>query len=215
MRQRESGAEGSPYGRGFRSRNRITGKEKVFGRSFDTVTLCEPEPGTPPPPYPQTTTRLPQPTTPGCAARVPEGGRPGAPHPPPPAGTHCLFPAPPLGSPCSSFQKAWPVPQPSPLGSGQTSHPFRTPRAGTVSGRKPCRSTRSPCGALLCGRRWANWGPSGVKDPLPQALLPLRLAWDHIGWIQLSKSLSNTYNKIQCQTLKTWDRTKTTMNKIC
>ncbi|EFB14034.1 hypothetical protein PANDA_002251 [Ailuropoda melanoleuca] len=61
MRQRESGAEGSPYGRGFRSRNRITGKEKVFGRSFDTVTLCEPEPGTPPPPYPQTTTRLPQP----------------------------------------------------------------------------------------------------------------------------------------------------------
>lgn len=47
MRQRESGAEGSPCGRGFRSHNRISGKEKVSEMLFDTVTLHEPRPDTP------------------------------------------------------------------------------------------------------------------------------------------------------------------------
>lgn len=216
MRQRESGAEGSPYGRGFRSRNRITGKEKVFGRSFDTVTLCEPEPGTPPPPYPQTTTRLPQPTTPGCAARVPEGGRPGAPHPSP--RRHAL------SVPCASTgQSLFQLPK------GLASAPAITARERpdlTPLPHTPCRhgvrkETLQVDQVTLWGLAvWQEMGKLGSfrgerSPPSGSPPTPLRLAWDHIGWIQLSKSLSNTYNKIQCQTLKTWDRTKTTMNKIC
>lgn len=129
MRQRESGAEGSPYGRGFRSRNRITGKEKVFGRSFDTVTLCEPEPGTPPPPYPQTTTRPPSPPPPGAQPGSQRVGALGLPPPPAPR-TVC------------SLRLHWAVPVPASKRPGQCPSQHRsgaarphTPSAHPVQAR--------------------------------------------------------------------------------
>lgn len=214
MRQRESGAEGSPYGRGFRSRNRITGKEKVFGRSFDTVTLCEPEPGTPPPPYPQTTTRPPSPPPPGAQPGSQRVGALGLPPPPPRA----------LSVPCASTgQSLFQLPK------GLASAPASTARERTdltPLPHTPCRhgvrkETLQVDQVTLWGLAvWQEMGKLGSfrgegSPPSGSPPTPLRLAWDHISWIQLNKSLSNTYNKIQCQALKTWDRTKTTMNKIC
>lgn len=76
--RREVPAEGA-FGASIESQ----GKRKCWERSFDTVTLCEPEPDTPPTPYPQTARTAPAhpgrgPSRPAHRCRLPEGGRTGA-----------------------------------------------------------------------------------------------------------------------------------------
>lgn len=170
------------------------GKRKCSGRSFDTLTLCEPKPDTHPSPHPRTTTRTPP--APGrrappagsqvrsrrvgaqdsrCRGRGGAGLRQGPASRVPAAQTVCslrLHRAVPLpASRCPSQHR-------SPAARPQTHFP--TQGGGKVP-KTPRGSTRSPCGALWGGRRsWATCSPTRMRDLLTRALLLTLRDWPGI-----------------------------------
>lgn len=144
------------------------GKRKCSERASDTVTLCEPEPDTPPRSPRRRQHTHPQPTTGRARPGDPEGGRAGTPLPAGGGGGGRPGPAtrvPVALTVCSDHRAVL-------LPASSIAHLQPEAVGGRVSRRIPWGSTRSPCGSPWGGRRrQATWGPIGMKDTLPQAPL--------------------------------------------